>query len=256
LEQAVSDQLGTKFTFDAHTPLDALGQDGGDPVTRVVTMGNFLKAHCCAHGAPRGGEQLRVLVLDDFNITPMGTWCCDGHKMDTTADVEQFLCSQLPPSVNGTVMVQHTFDEWRASGGMLIRVGSGLTLDVFESALDFLERRVSSPVLPSVCAYDGQPAHDMSAEDHVDKTFSGPQSEGGAASWMLKLLKQLHESAVNIFLAAHRSRHLGCLLGVAALVTRQESFDLEHWAKPVAEAQPALATRSPGHGADAGSMLV
>jgi len=80
---------------------------------------------------------LKVVVLDDFDCTPMGTWSCAGSPMLSSRSVEEY----IEKRGNGMPVVAkmiHTIDLWTAPSGNQIRLGAGLINDHFCDAAQFL----------------------------------------------------------------------------------------------------------------------
>jgi len=128
LEGAISAHLGSPFQFDARTEVDSCGRDSGDPADRVRDIGQFLRSSCadrCAATAP----PLRVLVLDDFNASPLqGIACDDDTVIHSAGDLEEYLRSQIPAEVPARVAVTHTLSSWfDEPSGLDVTIGCGLT---------------------------------------------------------------------------------------------------------------------------------
>mmetsp|Transcript_77864 Transcript_77864/g.242583 ORF Transcript_77864/g.242583 Transcript_77864/m.242583 type:complete len:260 (+) Transcript_77864:104-883(+) len=134
LERAISEQLGSPFAFDARTgPRDESTAPG-----RLRAIGDFL-SDLCAWRAELGGDAgLRVLVLEDFHITALDGWPCDGEPMESTAAVERYLQQRALSPMDLSVKLIHTYDEWRTPSGLLMQVGAGLTLHHYCQAARFL----------------------------------------------------------------------------------------------------------------------
>jgi len=133
LEQEISHHLGESFAFDERTPLrnDSSAQE------RLRCIGDFLEGM----QLPTGGR-LRLLVLEDFFVTPLGGWSCDGVEVRSTEAAEQYLLGRLPSAAAAaaaaTARVVHTYDEWATPDGLRVQVGVGLTTEHFTKAMDFL----------------------------------------------------------------------------------------------------------------------
>jgi len=132
--------LGKHFTFDERTPL----RDDSSAQERLRCIGDFLKN---LHELPKGG--MRLLVLEDFFITPLKSWICNGEAMNTEA-IEQYLLQCIPASTPAAARVVHTYDEWKTPRGLLVQAGVGLTMEHFTKAMDFLNGDSSAlPATPS-----------------------------------------------------------------------------------------------------------
>lgn len=149
LEGMLSGELGRPFKFDERTTpcLDSC------PVDRLKLIGNFL----ASYWQGRVG-QLRVLVLDDFNMTPLnGSWNVGSVTMDDEDEVARYLKMRAtvgrPRSAMKDVSVHlvHTYEAWKlasepdknletASEASIgeVQVGCGLTIPKCSQAFDFL----------------------------------------------------------------------------------------------------------------------
>jgi len=130
LEKVIATELGEPFVFDARTPLAEDRTAAG----RLKGIHSFIREHC----ASSTSRTLRVLVLEDFHITAMGTWHVDGKCISSEADAEEYLMSNLPSHMTVTSKLLHTYDEWRAGATLQVQVGSGLTVKHFVRGMDFL----------------------------------------------------------------------------------------------------------------------
>jgi hypothetical protein len=136
LEEAVSEHLGETWTFDAKTASKESKANSG----RLKGIGNFL-TDWVAQSA-ENLDNVRVLVLEDFHISPLDGWSCGGDRMNSTQDVEAWLRTCLPRDMNAATCVIHTFEEWTTRTGVLVQVGSGLTLNHFCHAMIFLTENI------------------------------------------------------------------------------------------------------------------
>jgi len=131
LEEGISKQLGYDFTFGGAT-----GQvNEKDAVDRLRCIGEHLNAFC---SELEPSTALRVVVLDDFFVTPLDGWTMEcGSRIASTADVESYLyrCAELP-GVN--VKMVHCYTDWVTNGGLKVQVGTGLTAACMRVALGFL----------------------------------------------------------------------------------------------------------------------
>lgn len=132
LEEALSAPLGKKFRFHART---ALVEDRS-PGMRLRAIGDFVSQRSRRCACP--WTRYRVLVLDDFHVSAMDGWRCDGARVDSTAAAEKYLQSRMPGHGDSSARVVHTFDKWTTPSGLAVRVGAGLTSEHFCSAMHFL----------------------------------------------------------------------------------------------------------------------
>ncbi|CAK0888698.1 unnamed protein product [Prorocentrum cordatum] len=132
LEAALSRHLGRRFAFDARTAI----RDDHTPELRLRCIADFAAEHC--RKGPVSVKRLRMLVLDDFHVTPFGTWHCGSKKMDSARAVEKYLVSRVPNHVDAQVRLIHTYDEWTTDTGLGVQIGCGLTSRHFNQAVDFL----------------------------------------------------------------------------------------------------------------------
>jgi len=132
LEEALSKHLRAPFTFDAETDAQELKNPSG----RACNIGGFLKKWSAS--CPDISGTVRVLVIEDFGISPLNGWQCGGKPIKCTDDVEAYWRECLPSNIDARVCLIHTFDEWTSGTGMSLKIGSGLTLDHFQKAIKFL----------------------------------------------------------------------------------------------------------------------
>mmetsp|Transcript_52368 Transcript_52368/g.146059 ORF Transcript_52368/g.146059 Transcript_52368/m.146059 type:complete len:308 (+) Transcript_52368:274-1197(+) len=147
LEAAIGSRLGQPFTFDARTDLE---EDYG-PAGRLSGIASYVHKYC--KRVQLGSRCLRILVLEDFHVTPMGAWKAGGTTMGSAQDVEAYLQSLIPARLTSAVMLLHTYDEWNTRSGSLVQIGSGLTMQHYSRAMAFLHREdavkwSSEPCLP------------------------------------------------------------------------------------------------------------
>mmetsp|Transcript_44172 Transcript_44172/g.127560 ORF Transcript_44172/g.127560 Transcript_44172/m.127560 type:complete len:310 (-) Transcript_44172:140-1069(-) len=123
LENDISAVLGEPFAFDTST---ALGQESSAD-QRLACIAEHLAGECERRG--RGGS-LKVIVLDDFGMTPFDGWTCHGVPMHSPSDMEVYLRSRAwmaAPNLNVSVRLVHCFVEWHEQNDLLVQVGCGLT---------------------------------------------------------------------------------------------------------------------------------
>eukprot|EP00929_Paragymnodinium_shiwhaense_P007685 TRINITY_DN111593_c0_g1_i1.p1 TRINITY_DN111593_c0_g1~~TRINITY_DN111593_c0_g1_i1.p1 ORF type:complete len:672 (+),score=127.65 TRINITY_DN111593_c0_g1_i1:123-2138(+) len=138
LEQDISKHLGYRFTFDART---SAGMEirAGD---RLRLIGDFVASLCQERSSSVG--RLKVLILEDFMITPLNGWTVDGDvrgksvKMDTREAVEEYI-KRRAPSAELAVRLIHPYAEWRSEkSGLLVQACVGLVMEHFRDAAEFL----------------------------------------------------------------------------------------------------------------------
>jgi hypothetical protein len=132
VEAQVSKHLGRPFTFEHRTPL----REDRTPALRLQCISDFVATYCEESLIP--GDRLRVLVLEDFHVSPLGSWHCGREQMNSCAAVEQYLLSQMPSYISGSARLVHTYDEWTTPDGLRMQLGCGLTQRHLRAALDFL----------------------------------------------------------------------------------------------------------------------
>lgn len=132
LEKAMSRFMGSTFTFEVKTAL----KDDPSPTARLGTIADHVAKYCATQA--NQCSALRILVLEDFHIQPMGSWSCCGEAMTSAQDVEMFLAKRVPPHIAASAKLIHTYDAWTASNGTYVQIGSGLTLKLFNEAMQYL----------------------------------------------------------------------------------------------------------------------
>eukprot|EP00930_Biecheleria_cincta_P026299 TRINITY_DN18556_c0_g1_i2.p1 TRINITY_DN18556_c0_g1~~TRINITY_DN18556_c0_g1_i2.p1 ORF type:complete len:362 (-),score=46.94 TRINITY_DN18556_c0_g1_i2:242-1291(-) len=136
LEQKLSESLGRPFSFQDRT---SLGSDT-DAASRLRRIGEYVAEHSTKSGQS-SADSLRVLVLDDFHVTPLMGWECDNYKINSAGDIEEYLrnCAAFPNNVS--VKMIHTYDEWQSEEGLQVQVSTGLTKQHFCEASVFVASR-------------------------------------------------------------------------------------------------------------------
>jgi len=135
LEAEVSQHLGSSWAFSTTTK-QADEKRAGD---RLRCIGDFVESFCHS-GKHAGDRQLRFLLLEDFFITALDGWVCDGVKISSTQDAEDYVRSRAPREMDVAVKLIHTYDEWTASTGVRVQVGAGLGDKHVRDAEAFLDR--------------------------------------------------------------------------------------------------------------------
>merc|ERR1712039_1154058 len=108
LEKDISRHLGTDFTFDARSGLE----DECSAECRLGTVGRFPENLLAWRGEP--ANKLRVLMLEDFHITPLDGWTISGISVDSVEAAEDYLRQQMhiAGAENVAVRLIPTYDEW------------------------------------------------------------------------------------------------------------------------------------------------
>jgi len=173
LEQKVSKVLGQRWTFDEETDTQEFRGRGG----RLENIGNFLSDW--SETTTADFANVRALVLEDFHITPLDGWSCHEKDMTCARDVDAWLRTCLPPKMNAATCLIHTYDEWMTASGLLLQVGSGLTMKHFHKAMAFLNNTAGNGQLAIAgVKADGSPhGSDESTESDGSNDGSLEQSE-------------------------------------------------------------------------------
>jgi hypothetical protein len=133
LEEEVSHHLGKSFAFDAKTAVcsERTAED------RLTCIGDYVSKLAKQRDASDG--HLRVLILEDFFISPIDGWLCDGAPMNSVEACEKYIMNR-GEKMDFSVKLLHTYDEWHTSSGLRVQVGAGLSKNDLQAAKDFLER--------------------------------------------------------------------------------------------------------------------
>jgi len=146
LEAALSQHLGYAFAFDAQTEGSSREKLASERLRCIGEHLRSLFANGCSFDRP-----LRVLVLEDFFVTPLDGWLCEGVEVRTNADAEGYLRRCVPEEADLDVRLVHTYDEWQADSGLRVQVGTGLTLERCREAEQFLSKHIEvSPTIALV----------------------------------------------------------------------------------------------------------
>eukprot|EP00913_Durusdinium_trenchii_P017505 g16446.t1 len=92
-------------------------------------------------------ERLRVLVLDDFFLSPL-KWSYGGRQIRTPQDINDYLQGRVRNILPVQVKAVYTYDEWMIRLGK-IQASIGLQMHMFMDALSFLEGNVENHKLPA-----------------------------------------------------------------------------------------------------------
>mmetsp|Transcript_15885 Transcript_15885/g.42024 ORF Transcript_15885/g.42024 Transcript_15885/m.42024 type:complete len:420 (-) Transcript_15885:112-1371(-) len=155
LQEDISKHLGRPFAFSAKTHI----RPESDAADRLEVIGDFL----VELSNQRNGmtQPLQVLVLEDFFITGMDGWLCNGVCMNSVADAEGYFHLRVGDSASCAVQVKivHCFDQWTTPTGLEVKVGGGLTLQRVAEAVDFLlSGRTESKEQDQSCRVADKPA--------------------------------------------------------------------------------------------------
>mmetsp|Transcript_57967 Transcript_57967/g.114958 ORF Transcript_57967/g.114958 Transcript_57967/m.114958 type:complete len:323 (+) Transcript_57967:87-1055(+) len=148
LETFIGKHLGRPFQFDDRTELR---EESGGAMDRLQVLGDYTQDFCRKR---RGSAlKLRVLVLEDFCITPLdGGLKCQGVSIGSPEAAERYLLSRAKGSSAVSVRMIHTYDKWITDQGLPVAIGTGLTMKHFSRALQFLDGMSSNS--------DGHPSSD------------------------------------------------------------------------------------------------
>mmetsp|Transcript_82594 Transcript_82594/g.145722 ORF Transcript_82594/g.145722 Transcript_82594/m.145722 type:complete len:311 (+) Transcript_82594:109-1041(+) len=133
LERCISKHLGKAFHFSETTPVTREEKCAAD---RLLTVGEYLKDLCTRR--PLDAPELRVLVLEDFFITAMDGWSCEGRRMESVVAAEQWLEDKAASKGSISVKLVHCYEEITTESGLKMQVGRGLTQKSFEEAKEFV----------------------------------------------------------------------------------------------------------------------
>lgn len=131
LQQIIGVYLGKKFQFDDRTALEdeAAGQD------RLRIIGDYIDKHCRNN---QDTTTFKVLVLDDFFYFPIQDWTCGSTTVDSVVSAEHYLESCAPSTTKVIARVIHTYESLLLPSGSNVHVGTGLGLQHFHRALEFV----------------------------------------------------------------------------------------------------------------------
>jgi len=134
LQHAMSEKMGKEFTFDATTA--PVSSSGELPETRLQLIGDFVENICAERSRLGMKGNLKVMLLEDFDCTLMGTWACSGLPMTSTSKAEEYIVMRASGQI--TAKLIHTVDSWTEPDGTRMRLGAGLTKKYFSEAAKFL----------------------------------------------------------------------------------------------------------------------
>eukprot|EP00747_Dinoflagellata_sp_TGD_P111297 gnl/TRDRNA2_/TRDRNA2_171194_c0_seq1.p1 gnl/TRDRNA2_/TRDRNA2_171194_c0~~gnl/TRDRNA2_/TRDRNA2_171194_c0_seq1.p1 ORF type:complete len:585 (+),score=71.43 gnl/TRDRNA2_/TRDRNA2_171194_c0_seq1:44-1798(+) len=138
LEQIISGCLGQDFTFDDRTSL-ADEATGGD---RLRLIGDYIAEHC---RTVQGKTRIKVLVLDDFFFCPISDFdCSNGNIVNSLESAEIYLEAAASSTTEVEARIIHTYSTCALASGVVVHVGTGLSLQHLRRALAFVD--LGSPV--------------------------------------------------------------------------------------------------------------
>lgn len=128
LERKISKCIGQSFSFHGVTDTGRKEHTGGEYSQRI----------------PRD-QHLRILVLDDFFLCPMG-WTVGEKLVQTQEEMNDYIKSRAknPPFVQ--VKIVYTYDEWTMRLGKL-HASIGLQMSMYVDAMNFLQDKEAQPEL-------------------------------------------------------------------------------------------------------------
>lgn len=129
LRMAIQKYLGRHFMWSGATPL----RKELNAADRLESMAAYL-----SDMGTKPSDVVRVLVLDDFLVTPFDGWSCDDAKMTSPEAAEEFLLSHCRGFGSVAVKVVHTFEEVLTAEGQTVQAALGLTREHYTTALNFL----------------------------------------------------------------------------------------------------------------------
>jgi hypothetical protein len=129
LEERISHAVGEPFRFDDTTEVCK----DNSPAKRLACIGDYISKNCSAWQ-----RSARMLVLDDFHINPLRGFSVEDLAVQGVADAEAYLKSRATPASDVSVLLLHPFDQWDMPEGQLVQIGSGLSPQDVERAVEFL----------------------------------------------------------------------------------------------------------------------
>jgi hypothetical protein len=186
LEMHLSGCLGRHFCFNGRTPLRA--EHGA--LDRLESLGDYLSALQAKRG--KDSPRLRVLVLDDFSITPLDGWICQDFTIGSTNDMEAYLSYRAGGDVD--VRVVHTYEQWpKEDSDVPVEVGMGLQrqhvndAEVFFSGhpvdVDARTAMTKERVTPSACDRVNSQVVPMLSDKGMDATCGENAAAGASDSF-------------------------------------------------------------------------
>eukprot|EP00439_Symbiodinium_sp_Y106_P081861 s1601_g20.t7 len=141
LEEELSQCLGRPFVFDGVT---ALLLPERHAVHRLAAIRMYLSDFA---QKDRFTANVKVVVIDDFFLSPISGWDCGDTSIESVADAEAYLTSGMESSdLTAEVKILHCYEEL-ATGGYRLQVGTGLSRNLLADAFEFLKPKDAvSPV--------------------------------------------------------------------------------------------------------------
>lgn len=180
LEAAISVHLGRRFAFHAATPL----QEERCASDRLQCLKAFIEEQYeSREAAGVVGRPLRMIILEDFFISPPSQWGCYGCPLNSIEAGEEFLKGSAPLGANLSVKIIHTYDEWATGGGLRVAIGAGLHGRAMREALSFLqESRYSKTQLAPMISDVNTPAGKAGSSIGDGESTAASQSLPGSPS--------------------------------------------------------------------------
>eukprot|EP00434_Breviolum_minutum_P004634 symbB.v1.2.004085.t1/scaffold200.1/size464218/15 len=159
LENRIAHFLGKPFRFHSATPMYREERTATD---RLETVGDYVVDFC--RDNKEKFSSLRVLMLEDFFITPMNGWKSRNQRVSSIACAERILLDDAKsylPATDVSVKICHCYSEVTC-GNLTMQVGTGLTQRLFDEAKSFVSTSISPrstdpetpvllpPILPKV----------------------------------------------------------------------------------------------------------
>jgi len=133
LESRISKHMGKPFTFDDRTAI----RDERNAIDRLKCLGDYVESFCETRD-PNAGK-LRILVLEDFCISPLNGLHCNNFPIDSSEDAERYLLSKVGDDTAASVRIIHTYAAWKTEQGLPVAIGCGITMEHFSRASQFLD---------------------------------------------------------------------------------------------------------------------
>mmetsp|Transcript_109362 Transcript_109362/g.316101 ORF Transcript_109362/g.316101 Transcript_109362/m.316101 type:complete len:316 (-) Transcript_109362:240-1187(-) len=141
LEREISKHMGEKFEFDGRTELEP--EVGA--ADRLRLIGKYMQKRCRTLDAEKA-RPLRVLILEDFFVSALDGWACDGMRMRSAQDVEAYVEQCVPEYLDVKIKLVHCYTEWVTPQGVSAQAGVGLSRRDVEEARAFFQGVV--PIQP------------------------------------------------------------------------------------------------------------
>mmetsp|Transcript_35251 Transcript_35251/g.64880 ORF Transcript_35251/g.64880 Transcript_35251/m.64880 type:complete len:561 (-) Transcript_35251:4-1686(-) len=136
LEKMIGGYLGETFNFYDRTIL----QDEVGGHDRIRLIGDYMEAHCKKEDC---ATKINVLVLDDFFYKPISDYDCGGTTVNSLQSAESYLEARTPQSTDAKVRIIHTYIRGSAPSGLVVDIGTGLSLQHLSESLKFLHSDIA-----------------------------------------------------------------------------------------------------------------